>query len=497
MRRYILVGSLLFGSALCAVNAAETPSDRLHTPSVVPTDAALAKLGLRKVWTANVGAAGRRDGLASAQAFNGQIVTQTLGGAFTALDAETGAAQWRLRLGEPFQSHQTPVGANRNYFFFYSGLTLTGVERKTGLVEWTLKLPLPLQTAPSADDAYLYLTTSDHKIHVYFLPLTRQLKSDVDQTAYDAMLSKRGLSAEKYGSSAPKEMWSFDLGSELAAPPAAFGSHIVLGDARGNVCCFENGRRYMSDSFRTAGGIVAPIAQDGDAAYVASTDHHLHAVELIAGRMEPRWQFTAGSRIVQKPIVVGDDVFVVGATDGAHRLDRATGKELWSQPRAQTILAVSPRLVIAADGNKHIVTLDRQRGAVLGSWDASSYAMLLGNDQSDRAYLANRNGLVICLRDADASCAAPHKYETKLSSAMATAAREFSKSKQAAEKQAAEEKAKEQKSKEDKGETGEEGKKDEGKPTPQPPKKADAKGAKPADKKDEMKDDKKEEMKDK
>lgn len=494
MRRFLLVALLLAVTLFAAALQAEPPRNRLLTQPTPPTDAALAPLGLRKAWCTNVGVAGLRDGLASAQAFDGQLITQTLGGCFTCLDAETGAQQWQVRPGQPFPQHHRPVGANRHYFFLYSGLQLTGVERKTGLVEWVMDLPLPLDSAPTADEVNLYLTTSDHKIRSYFLPLTRQLKSETDQAAYDAMLSRRGLSPEKFGSSRPKELWSFDLGSPPAEPPAAFGSHIIVGDERGNVLCFENGRRYMSDTFRTGGAIVAPIAQDGDMAFIASADHHVYAVELIGGRLEPRWQFTAGGRVLQRPMVVGNDVFIVGSLEGMHRVDRASGREVWSQPRARRFLAASPRLVIALDANHQLVTLDRQRGTLLGSLDVSGFAFQPGNAHSDRAYLANHNGMALCLRDADAACSKPVRYEAKLSTAMAAAAREFGKSKKEAEEQKKAEKAKDKAKEgeeakpeggdgmkedktEDKNAEKKEGKGEEGAPVPNPPKGSDKKDA--------------------
>lgn len=486
MRRWFSLSVALIGVCILATLqvAGEPPLNRMFIQPVLPSNEALARIGLKRAWCANVGTLGRRDGLFSVQAVDGQILTQTFGGSFTALDADTGAQQWQIRLGEAYPDHQQPVAANQHYCFLYSDLKLTGVDRRSGLREWALELPLPMATAASADEVFLYLTTSDNKVRSYFLPLTRQLQGEADQMAVDTMLSRRGLSTQKFGASTPKEIWSFDVNGGMAEPPAAFGSHIVLGAMSGSVLCFENGRRNMTDTFRTGGAIAAPIAQYGDMALIASQDHHLYAVELVGGRMEPRWQFTAGSRIVQKPMAIGNDVFVAGILDGMYRLDRVSGQLHWNQPRARRFLAVTPRLVIAVDDQKQLLVLDRQRGHVLGTMDASSFTLLPGNVSSDRAYLAGHNGLVVCLRDIDPSCDRPLRYETKLSSAMESAAKEFRATKQAIATQKADDKTKADKGDSEGGE----------KKEPAPPKKDDKKPAKKnemkePEKKDNMKED--------
>jgi outer membrane protein assembly factor BamB len=442
-RRLSVTIALLVALILAAAGAwAQPSSPRQLGEARLPSSEALGRLGLKRAWTANVGTLGRRDGLFSVQVFDGQVVAQTFGGSFTALDAASGARQWQLRPGLPFPSQQQPAGANRFYCFLYDGVNLIGVDRRTGMREWKLELPLPLAIGPSADDLHLYLGTSDNKIRAYMLPLTRKLQGETDQAAFDTLLARRGLSSESFGASAPKEIWSFDVGSGLTQAPAAFGSHFVVGCDGGSVMCFENGRRYMVDRFHTRGGIRAPIAHYGDMAFIGSLDHHLYAVELVAGRLEPRWQFTAGSRIAQKPMVIGDDVFAVGLIDGMHRLDRSTGRLRWSQPRARRFLAATPRLVLAVDDLKQLLVLDRQRGAVLGVLDVSSFAHLPANDRSDRAFLAGNNGLVVCLRDADPSCDQPHDYAPKLSTAMETAIRDFRETRQAVEADKKQEKRK-------------------------------------------------------
>lgn len=446
-----LLAALLLLSSVAVALIAEPPSNRLLTQPRIPTDTELNRIGLKRHWVTNVGTQGRRDGLRSLQVFDGQVVTQTLAGTVTALDAETGAQQWQVRPGSPFAAHQRSVGGNRHYFFVYTGDQVAGLERKTGQIEWRLDLPLPLACCPSADEANLYLCTSDNKIRAFFLPLSRQMKDAAEQAAYDAMLDKRGIRNDKFAGGQPREIWSFDLGSPLSEPPAAFGSHIILGDAGGRVATFENSKRVMSDRFGTGGGVVAPISQHGDMAYIASKDHHVYAVELMSGQLEPRWQFTAGSPIVQKPMVIGEDLYVVGQLDGLHRLDRASGNRVWTQPRAGQFLAATPRLVLAADAAKNLLVLDRQRGTLLGTWPARDYAFLAANDHSDRVYLGNHNGLVVCLRDQSPTCAKPQKYERPLSSAMESVARDFRKAKQEAEKMQAEEAAKDQKTAEGEG----------------------------------------------
>jgi hypothetical protein len=88
-------------------------------------------------------------------------------------------------------------------------------------------------------------------------------------------------------------------------------------------------------------------------------------------------------------------------------MDQERGKIQWSQPQAERFLAASPKLVMALDVKGRTLILDRFRGHVLGTWDTQTFSKPIANLVNDRLYLANHDGLLMCVRDRSPECVRP------------------------------------------------------------------------------------------
>src|SRR5688500_8527154 len=75
---------------------------RTYTQPAVPPREALERLNLQMAWRVFLPTEGRRDRLFSVQVLDNQVLVQTLSGTVIALDAVTGATQWRSRIGTPY-----------------------------------------------------------------------------------------------------------------------------------------------------------------------------------------------------------------------------------------------------------------------------------------------------------------------------------------------------------------------------------------------------------
>jgi outer membrane protein assembly factor BamB len=399
------------------------PGGTLTKPSL-PNPEKLHQMGLRQRWHASVPMGGARDRVEVAQAFDGQVLVQTASGGVVSLDAETGALQWSIRLGEPYRSQRLPAGGSPYTFCIVAGLKLYGIDRPTGLVHWDLDLPGVLSTAVGMDDTRFFLATADGGVYAYVLPLSRR--------ALEEKFSKEGIAGQVVFNSpdpivnpssirVPHRLWYFHTDAPVMLPPLVLPTHVAFANRAGVVYTFDRDFNKLGDRFYSRSAITAPIGQaesrEGDKPgdvkqnlYVASQDYNVYNFELVAARLALRWQTTIHSKVLIKPAVIGPDLFVVGVDQGLFCLDRMDGAVRWRQPQAEEFLAASKRLVFAGDRWGNVLCLDRQKGNVLNTWDTRNWAFRLTNEHSDRLYLVNHDGQIVCLHDQDKEYAKPLKH---------------------------------------------------------------------------------------
>jgi outer membrane protein assembly factor BamB len=293
-----------------------------------------------------------------------------------------------------------------------SGLKVYGIDRTNGLTQWSMDTPGTLATAVGMDDLRCYMATTKGGIHAYVMPLTKR--------AFEEKFGKEAAVPGAFNSSdpisnpsslrTPYPLWNFQTDSQVALPPVLLPTQVVFANQSGVLYSFDRDKNKLGDRFYSASAITAPIGQHGNDMYVASQDYNVYNLELSGARLALRWQTTIHSRILAKPIVAGSDVYVVGVDQGLFCLDRLSGAVKWRQPKAETYLAASKRLVFAADKFNNTMCIDRDKGTILSTWDTRNWAHRLTNEYNDRLYLVNHDGQVVCLHDHDKSYEKPHKH---------------------------------------------------------------------------------------
>jgi hypothetical protein len=249
-------------------------------------------------------------------------------------------------------------------------------------------------------------------VHGYVLPVSQaEVRGQAPTYSYGTRAIDKSLNPTTL--TRPESLWQFQLESPVLQPPAVFGTHLVFADGKGTLFSFQKDQRSLADVIKSPTPISAPLSIQGDLLYVASEDHNLYCYTLLIGTMRPLWTYAAGHRIQQKPMVIGDDVFVAVEAGGLHCVDKLTGVRRWVQPQGSRFLGASRRLLCAADAQGRTLVLDRQKGSVVGVWDTHDFAVPVDNDASNRIFLANHDGLVICLQDLDASEDQPTYYQTE------------------------------------------------------------------------------------
>jgi outer membrane protein assembly factor BamB len=445
-----LVGLLLSATVVSAQNPA-----RLYTTPSVPSQEDLDRLNLKRAWYVRLPMDGRRDGLFSMQIHDKQLVVLQRSGNVVALDAATGATQWRNRVGVPYVP-AVGFGSNSKLVFVAKGVNIFALDRKDGKLVWNFHLPHAPSASPVADEEHFYIPLGTNKLHAYSLPdlnapqkapvATELRKEEPEEapppSAADAAgfygrrggsafgvsgqslqsisaVSARGRKLGSIGALAtarqatqvetaagpqPESMWDYMTETRpetrLEQTSILTGDYLFQAGANGLFFAMSKFEPRIYYQFQADASVSAPIGGWGELAYVPSDDFRVYALDIVHGRI--LWRFVGGGPIRQKPRVTDDSLYVTAERAGLYRLDRATGDILWRNGDASRFLAVNNKFLYATDITGRMLILDRARGTELGSYDgARDFVVPLSNELNDRIYLASNDGLLVALHDRD------------------------------------------------------------------------------------------------
>jgi len=178
------------------------------------------------------------------------------------------------------------------------------------------------------------------------------------------------------------------------------------------------GANTIRSQYAVPSDVSAPLVNHRDSLYVCTHDAsvvclsiRLLAETATARAMLPKGKFTAGGPVEQKPLLVDDSLYVVGARWGLMRLKKTTLEPMWSQtlpdgrtqalpnPAVTRVFAANSKYVYAVNRTGALLVLDARRGTTLSTFDAVAFNVPTVNDRNDRLLLASPNGLLICLHD--------------------------------------------------------------------------------------------------
>jgi outer membrane protein assembly factor BamB len=403
----------------------EAQSTRRFAQPTIPSETVLNQLHLKLSWRTYVPTDGPRDGLRFVQVVGDRLVVQTLSGTVAALDIQDGSTVWRTRLGTAYRPSQ-PVGYNDRSVFLIQGTRLFALDRKTGHVQWDMNLPNAANAAPAADAESIFVPLGTGRLAAYELPspgtpvlagkkvgppTPDEKKGEPGDRSY-AGYGVGGLATSTVGplSSATdasqtatgpqlQQLWHYLSEARLEGRPALTAESVLMAETDGMITVLSKENGVTRYRFPTEATLSAPVAQHGDVVYIPLQDYNLYALHIPLGKV--LWRFTAGGPILRVPHVTDQDLFLGIAGVGLYRLDRASGKELWRNPRAERFLAANPNYVYALDKLGHLLILDHARGRELASYNAGDFNACFANEWTDRLFLGSHDGLIVCLHDRD------------------------------------------------------------------------------------------------
>jgi outer membrane protein assembly factor BamB len=157
----------------------------------------------------------------------------------------------------------------------------------------------------------------------------------------------------------------------VSAAPALWEDAAYFASEGGNVYAVTAANRdsiwpLPGGVFKTGGPIVADLAVDADALYVASTDNKLYSLNRNNGKI--RWQYFAPAALRASPAVTSDTVYQFVPGTGLVAIDKASGeynrKPRWVAENATQFLAQDERNAYVRRKDNRIEARDRKTGEV-------------------------------------------------------------------------------------------------------------------------------------
>jgi outer membrane protein assembly factor BamB len=166
---------------------------------------------------------------------------------------------------------------------------------------------------------------------------------------------------------------------------------------------------------KLADPISAAPARAGMFTYLPLASGYLVAIEgttgSVGGGANVLWRMPVGGIANRTPFVTENYVYTSGDHSGVVCLDRTHGNQVWrSDDSADRLIAANHEFVYLRDRQGRFLVYDAKRptnpatklSTPLAGLDLAQFNLHVVNTASDRIYLAADNGLIVCLRDANA-----------------------------------------------------------------------------------------------
>ncbi len=336
-----------------------------QSPRVLSAELA-ARYGLHRNFVLQVEMDGAIDELKRVTIYGDLLLAQSERGVVHAVDAETGATRWVLRL--PERDHPTSAaGANGAYCAVANGFELFVLNRLSGEVVWQRKLPYMPGAGPALSETRVYV------------PCANGAMLSLD-------LNEPELTPAQFASN-----------GRIEHQPIVANRAICWGSTAGLVYGMLRDQTEISFQLRTGEPVTTRLGAAGDAVFGGSRDGFVYCLDDRTGL--ERWRFPVGEAINDQPLAVEDSVYVVPELGGIYRIDIESGLQTWWAPEAQRCLAISADRVYAVDRLGRLLILNKATGGQVARAPTGRWMFSVENDQSDRIYLGTPQGVLICLRE--------------------------------------------------------------------------------------------------
>jgi outer membrane protein assembly factor BamB len=289
-------------------------------------------------------------------------------GTLVALDAVSGALQWRSEFGgyisaapasdesgvyiatEIRAEGKSPVPAATG------ALRLIG--KQSGVTLWVRSLHAPIRTALAVNSTNVFAGTVDGKLY--------SLKK-----------------------SSGEVVWLKTNPSPFNSHPLLFDNRLYVGDEVGNLFAIEQNTGRTLWRYRTRGSLRASVAVSGGTVFAGSTDSNVYALSERTGRL--RWRSRTGGGI-QSVVATPRCVLATSLDNFAYCLSPQSGRRIWKRQLSGRVLsqplAAPDGVLLAPVSGDECVVLDLNEGKKINSID-------VGEDNNTGASPVRAGGLIL------------------------------------------------------------------------------------------------------
>ncbi|WP_442483462.1 outer membrane protein assembly factor BamB family protein [Aeoliella sp. SH292] len=359
---------------LTAVLALTLPTMALAKSGLV-SNVEAERNGLTRAWFSQAELDPAQHRVERAVLSGGDVFVLTTAGVLHAMDAETGATRWVVRIGNPDHPSLGPA-ANALFVALVNGNTIHVLDRENGMEIMSRPLGGGAGGGPAISEEYVYVPLFSGKIEAF--PIGDAKKS----VWYYASAGRSFRSATRTQDSV---VWPTERGYLYVANPGG------------------NGVRYR---FETSGLVNShPVSYNG-LLLTSSSNGFVYGIDEMTGQQ--RWRYASGSGMHRSPVAIDGVAYIASEQPALHAIDAATGKGLWKTPGVWQLLGVGKTRAYGLTRMGDIMVLDTKSGVPLGSLRTSPETTAIVNPTTDRLYLVNETGLVQCLHEIGADAPLIH-----------------------------------------------------------------------------------------
>ena len=388
IRRLVLLGIASWLSASPSFGQMSFPSN------LIPTRTALGRVGLEKNWYAVVPLAqGGGERVVSVSHAGGQVFAQTNYAYFHSFDGETGRLNWTTRLGMATPT-SFPASSNSNSIFVTNFQDLFSLDKATGAERFKVRLEATPSSGTAADDDRVTVGLANGKLLAY---------------------SARDRRGEQPPGPKPGGFeFAWSTNKAMLSQPMPASRLTAFGSQDGKLYVALNNPNLILYRFLTAGPITAPLGAYGmRSVIIASTDHNVYSVDLFNGNS--LWTVPTGGPITNRPLVAGEDVFVVNTTGLLVCIDGKSGQTRWTRRAGEgaRLLSVGVSKVYLFSQDRDLIVVDRAAGAVVlrrpefarprPGVNLREFSIFRTNPEDDRLFFATPSGFLLSLREIGAT----------------------------------------------------------------------------------------------
>ena len=390
MKNPALLAALLLGAASFDAFSTEAFAQRSLAVEV-PTARQLARFGLERAWASQATIEIGRDVVRHVVLDEDSLYVQSSGGTVTAFDNETGRKRWALQLGSKDEPSYA-VTSNEEMVLVIAGIHMYAIEKFGGDLLWTLQMNKQPSTSPVMDGDQVYFGSLDGSVHAYDLKKIHELH-DQDRLPQWTNVAYN---------------WRYKSAKEVTSPPVVGGGLVHFASRDNSLYAITAGTRKLQWQFETHRPISANLGESNGVLFLASEDFNVFCIDKITGSI--RWQFIAVLPLRVQPRVINEDVYVFPHRGGMHCLSRVSGRRKYWRPNLVDFVGATRRLLFASDSVNNLVVMSRLDGATIGALPFRGFTHRLGNELTDRMYIATQSGLVVCIREIGQEFPTYHAY---------------------------------------------------------------------------------------